>query len=183
MRQWIGAAALALAACGGGDRAEGGNAAAGGSEANAAGGSGGTAAAAAGGGGSTMQPGQWEITTAVEGIEGLPAGMPASARPPATTTRICLTAEQVAQPGTGIPTGGVTNQAGCRTESNNVSGGRIESTVQCEAPGGGRVRVATTGQTGATSFDFQQRTEVSAQGTNMTTRSRVTGRRVGDCPA
>ncbi|HEY0012001.1 MAG TPA: DUF3617 family protein [Allosphingosinicella sp.] len=186
MRQWIGAAALALAACGGANdkAAETGNrsASTAGGQANA--GAGG-AAAAGGGGGATMQPGQWEITTAVTGLEApnLPAGMSANAMPPPSTTRVCLTAEQVAQPATGVASGGLTSQAGCRTESNNASGGRIESVVQCEAPGGGRVRVATTGQAGATSVAFDQRTEVSAQGTNMTTRTRVTGRRIGDCPA
>ena len=189
MRQWIGAAALALAACGGGngDKAAGNEAASprgGGGEGNAAGGA--RAGAGAGGGaGAAMQPGEWEITTEVTGLEApnLPAGMSKSAMPPPTTTRVCLTAEQVAQPATGVASGGLTNQAGCRTENESASGGRIESNVQCEAPGGGRVRVATTGQTGASSFAFEQRTEVSAGGTNMTTRSRVSGRRLGDCPA
>jgi hypothetical protein len=188
MRQWIGAAALALAACGsGGDKAgEAGNGSAGAAagEANAAAGAA-SAVGGGGGGGATMQPGEWEITTAVTGLEApnLPAGMSANAMPPPSTNRMCLTAEQVAQPAGGVASGGLTSQAGCRTESSNASGGRIESVVQCEAPGGGRVRVATTGRTGATSLDFEQRTEVSAQGTNMTTRTRVTGRRIGDCPA
>jgi hypothetical protein len=186
MRHWIGAAALALAACGsGGDdkAAQAGNDAAGGSgaEANAAGA--GVTSTAAGGSGATMQPGQWEITTAVTGMEGVPGGTPPGATNPSNTTRTCLTPEQVAQPATGIASGGLTNQAGCRAERSNVSGGRIDTVVQCEAPGGGRVRVTTTGETGATSFDIESRSEVSAQGTNMTTRTRVTGRRLGDCPA
>jgi hypothetical protein len=187
MRQWIGAAALALAACGGSDGGGGDNAA---GAANAAGGNSAAAAEAGGGSGATsgasgaaatMQPGEWEITVAVTGLEApnMPAGM---AMPPPQTNRTCLTPEQVAQAAGGVATGGLTNQTGCRTESNNVSAGRIDSTIQCEAPGGGRVRVVTAGQSTATTLEVEQRTEVSAQGTNMTTRSRVTGRRIGDCP-
>ena len=173
MRQWIGCAAvLALSACGSGNDGESGNKA-GSVQGNSAGG--GSPAA-------TMQPGEWEITTTVSRINvpGMPSGMNMP-MPPPTTVRSCLTAEQAAQPGADFVTGSGENQ-GCTYESNSVSGGRIQATVQCTAQGQ-TMRTTVNGQFTATSFEVEQQVQTSAQGANMEMQSRTTGRRVGDCRA
>lgn len=168
MRQWIGFAAVAaLAACGSGGG--------GGNKASVAGGDGGSAAAA-------MQAGMWEITTTVSrmNMPGMPAGanMP---MPPPTTVRTCLTQEQAGRPGAGFFTGSGEGQ-GCTYESNNVSGGRVQATVQCTQDGS-TMRSNMTGSFTATGFDVAQQVQTSAQGMNMEMDSRTVGRRVGDCPA
>ena len=172
MRQWIGIAALALAACGcNGDKAADGNAA----DGNAASAGGGSAAA-------QMQPGLWEITTTVASINvpNMPAGV-TPPLPPPTTVRTCLTPEQAAQPNADFLTGSG-ESGGCTYESSSMSGGRIEATVQCNADGA-QMRSAMNGQFTPDSYEVTQRVTTSAQGMNMEMESRTTGRRVGDCPA
>lgn len=183
MKHWIGFAALALAACdggggsggkdGGGDGAAAGNSAAGASVA---------AQPAGGGSPAAMQAGEWEITTQVTGVDGpgVSGATPQGAIPP-ETRRACLTEREIAQPG-GIATGGITNASGCRAEGNSGNGS-IRSTIRCEAPGGGRVDVTTTGSSTATSLDLNVETRVAAPGATMNTRARITGRRLGDCPS
>ncbi len=170
MRQLIGMAALALAACGGGgeENAEGGN---------------GTAAASGGGSASvSLQPGQWEITTTVASINvpNLPPGA-TPPLPPPSPVRSCLTPEQAAQPTAGFIAGAGEN-GGCTYENSSMSGGRIEATVQCNA-GGATMRSVMNGQFAPESFEVTQRATTSAEGMNMEMESRTTGRRVGDCPA
>ena len=188
MRQWIGyAAALALAGCGGGDSGDANKAAGGNESAGAEAGGNAGAAAEAGGGGSggggsaSLQPGQWEITTNVTRITmpGMPAGM-SPPMPPPTTVRACLTAAQAAQPGAGFLSGSGEAQ-GCTYESNSISGGRIQAVVQCSQQGT-TMRSTMTGQFTADSYEVSQQAQISAQGQNMETESRTTGRRVGDCP-
>lgn len=173
MRQWIGFAALAaLAACGGGGSDAGNKASA------AEGGSSGGGSAA----GAAMQAGLWEITTTVSRMSA--PGMPAGANmpmPPPTTVRSCLTEQQAAQPGAGFFTGSGEGQ-GCSYESNNISGGRVQATVQC-AQQGSTMRSTMTGSFSATGFDVAQQVRTSAQGMAMEMESRTVGRRVGDCPA
>ena len=170
-------AALLVAACGGqsdGDQAKGDNKAA-------------AASADAGGGVTvgdgasvTMEPGLWEMTVQVAGVE-MP-NMPAGVTPamPATTVRSCLTPQQVAQPNADFFSGG--NAQGCRSENFSVAGGRIQGTITCDAQGTS-TRITMDGRFAATSYEMTQRSEVAAGGTNVTTETRVTGRRVGDCPA
>ena len=175
MRQWIGIAALALAACGGnGDKADSGNAA------DAGAGSGN--AVASGGGGAQMEPGLWEITTTVASID-IPS-MPGGATrplPPPTTVRTCLTPEQAARPNADF-LAGTGESGGCTYESSSMSGGRIEATVQCTSEGV-QMRSAMNGQFTPDSYELTQRVTTSAQGMNMEMESRTAGRRVGDCPA
>lgn len=190
MRQWIGIAALVLAACdvgsggggGGGEDNSGGNGAVADNSADGGGGGGAAGGAAAGGGSpAAMQPGEWEITTQVTGVDapGVSGATPQGAIAP-RTQRACLTQSDLAQPG-GIATGGVSNASGCRAEGNSENGS-IRSTLRCEGPGGAKVEVTTTGSSTATSLDLSVETRVNAQGTAMSTRARITGRRLGDCP-
>lgn len=175
MRQWIGIAALAIAACGGNGDGAGGNDAAAESNAAAGGGGGGAASAA-------MQPGQWEITTTVASISvpNMPSGM-APPVPPPTTVRSCLTPEEASQPNANFLTG-MGESGGCTYENQSMEGGRVQSTVQCSS-GGATMRTVVSGQFTPTSFEVNQRATTSAQGMNMEIESRTAGRRIGDCPA
>jgi hypothetical protein len=179
MRHWTGiAAGLALAACGNGDE----QGAAGGTGGTSAGGNGtqGASGAVAGGGGSgpALQPGRWEMRTEIVSVEapGIPAGGSPAGQPAPTTVAMCMTPEQAAQSGAGFFTGsGVSPD--CRYE-NQGAGGEIRASVQCET-GGGSARMTTTGRYTPTSYEVEQQTEAGAQG--MSTRTRITARRVGDC--
>ena len=169
-------AAVLLASCGGTNGND--QKAAEGAEATAdASGSGGGAGASV-----TMQPGQWEITTTVAEVSmpNMPQGMSAPTPPP-TTVRTCLTAQQATAPSGSFLTGSGEG-AGCTTENMSMSGGRIRGTVQCNQQGT-RMRSTMDGQFAPTSFEVNQQVETSAQGMDMTMQSRVTGRRIGDCPA
>jgi Protein of unknown function (DUF3617) len=177
-------AALALAACN--NQQEAGNAAAngaaadGGNVATAAGGDAGTAGAAM----VEMRPGQWETTVEVlrlnmANVPGMPAGM-TQPLPPPTTVRSCVTPEQARRPNADMFAGG--NQAGCTYENFSMTGGRMQGVVTCNSSGT-TVRSTFNGSFGAESMQVESETQVSANGVTVDTASRVTGRRLGDCPA
>jgi hypothetical protein len=172
------AAALLLAACSGGDEGDAGaagNTGASGAE---------SAAPDAGGGEVAMTPGEWEMTVQVSqmSVPGVPEGaMPSM---PATTMRTCLTAEQASQPTPGFLTGQQDGSgADCSYENYSTAGGRVQGTVQCRVAEG-TMRTTLDGQITPTSFEMNQQTQMSGGGMPETrTESRVTGRRIGDCPA
>lgn len=161
------AAAAALSACGGGDGD--GNKAAG-----AAGGGGG------GAGGATMQPGEWEMTTTVTNmnVPGMPAGMKAP-MPAPQTARNCLTPADVAENANFV------NESageGCTAQNSSMRGGRIQATVQCNRPEG-QMRMTMNGQYTPTTLELTQQVQTTAGGQNVEMEARITGRRIGDCPA
>jgi hypothetical protein len=170
------AAVLVLAACGGQrdeDAGNGGDAAEAPSE---AGGADGGAAAIA------ITPGEWELT--VEMIRMSAPGMPAGATPPTmppTTIRTCLTPEQAGRPTPGFLTGGGADND-CTYENLSTAGGRLQGTVQCTTPDG-NMRTTFDGRITAESYEMTQQAQISTAGApGMEMESRVTGRRIGDCP-
>ena len=175
MRQWIGiAGALTLAACSGGGG--GGDGDANKAAADGKGGGGGSAAV-------TMQPGEWEMTTTVTrmNVPGMPAGMNAP-MPGPQTARNCLTEEEARQASSNFLNETTGAGEGCTSQNSSMSGGRIQATVQCNRPEG-QVRMTMNGQYTATTLDMTQQVQTSAQGQNVEMEARITGRRVGDCPA
>ena len=172
-------AALMLAACGGQGEGEADQA---GNQAEAASG---TEGAAPGGAALAMNPGDWEMT--VQMVRMNAPGIPAGATPPtpATTVRTCLTPDEASQPTPGFLTGGGQADANsnCTYENFSNAGGRIQGTVQCTMPEG-TMRMTLDGTVTATSYELTQQTQMSGGGTNgMEMESRITGRRIGDCPA
>ncbi len=179
-------AALLLASCGGRDQAgnqaaggEGGNAAAGG-EAAVQGGAGGPAGATI-----SLQPGQWETRVEVLRLDmanmpNMPAGM-TTPLPPPTTIRSCLTPEQASQPNANFLTGSG-EQGGCTYENFSMTGGRIQGTVTCNSQGT-TARTTMNGRFAGDSYEMESESRVSANGATIDTASRVTSRRIGDCPA
>lgn len=141
---------------------------------------GGTAAAEGGATAAALQAGQWEITTAVLSMEvpNMPAGM-SPPTPPPTTVRTCLTPEQARAPNGGFLTGSGEG-SGCTAQNMQMTGGRIQGTVQCDQQGS-QMRSTMDGQFSPTSFEINQQVQTAAQGMTMNMRSRTAGRRVGDC--
>jgi hypothetical protein len=167
----LGAAMLALAACG------------------SSGKSGGNESAAAGGGGSasgvSLQPGEWEMKMEVVNVaaEGLPPGMAEGMKKSSTRTdRTCMTPEEAKAPKGDLFAG---NQAsGCKSEGFKWEGGRIEGKTVCPGQGGaGQTVMTMAGRYSAQNMDMTMKTETDLMGKPMTMEMRVSGRRVGECSA
>ncbi len=129
-----------------------------------------------------LQAGEWETTVEVLSMEmpGMPAGAAAPAIPP-TTTRHCVTPEQAAQPSAEFFSGNL-ESAGCQRENFTIANGRISGVVSCAADGT-TIRSELNGQFSSDSYEMTSRTQTTAQGMTMNGETRVTARRVGDCPA
>lgn len=171
---WMAAASLlALGACGGGE--ENGTA---GNDAAAAES---PQRAASGGEEIKLQPGEWEMKVEVKNA-GMPGmeGMGDAMKNVSTTTKSCITEEDVGKPG--MFTG--KQDANCKTEGFAAKGGKVSGTVTCTGEGGqGSMKMTTEGQFTPTSFESTTKSEIDAEGMKMTTEARVTGRRIGECPA
>jgi hypothetical protein len=163
---------LALAACGGPDKADG----------NGSASKQGSAASA--GGDVKLEPGEWEmaIETVNVSAPGLPPTVVASMKQPRVTDRTCMTQEEANRPKADMFAGSAGSN--CKQEGFTWAGGRMKGTTTCTAAGGkGKVTMAMDGQYSAQSMDINMKMTTEAAGTPMTVESRMTGRRVGDCPA
>ncbi|HEX9965626.1 MAG TPA: DUF3617 domain-containing protein [Allosphingosinicella sp.] len=177
----LGAAALALAACGssGGDK-------------GGSGGNGSTAAAAGSGGsgsesgsGVNLQPGEWEMKMDVVNVkvDGLPEGVAdAMKKEGGKATRDCMTEEEAKGPKPDMFT--KDNPANCKTEGFSWSGGRIQGKTTCTGQNGaGKTQMTMDGRYTAQSIDMTMKSETDMMGKAMTMEMRLTGRRVGECTA
>jgi hypothetical protein len=167
---WIlGAAFLALAACG---KSGGGN---------ESGGSGGGLL----GGGVSLQPGEWEMKTEVVNVsaQGLPAGMAEGMKKSAgSTSRTCMTAEEAKGPKGDLFAGD--KSGNCKSEGFSWAGGRIKGKTTCSGQGGvGKTVMTMDGSYGAQNIDMTMKSETDLGGKPMTMEMRVSGRRVGECSA
>lgn len=133
-----------------------------------------------------LRPGEWE--TSVEMIEAEMPGMPkmgaeavARAQGTAKTHRYCMTPADAGQP-TGAWLSGNADQK-CRYTQFSMAGGRIESVLSCPGPDGREaMTVTTTGTVTPELVNAEARMAMSgANGMKVTTR--VTSRRIGECPA
>ena len=144
----------------------------------------------------SLQPGQWEMTTAMTDVQvpGAPPAMAAQmkqamASRPQTESR-CITPEEAANPTRGMMNPGGDAQ-GCTFTDQTFAGGVIRMAGSCPAPaGGGSVRTSLTGTYTATTMEAQIQAEVDAgasapQGMprNIRMSGTMTARRTGDCPA
>ena len=163
----LGAAALALAACGSSDKS--GNASAGG----------GSAAA-----GVTLEPGEWEMKTEVVNVtaEGLPAGMAEGMKQSASsTTRTCMTPEDAKGPKGDLFTGDKSGT--CKSEGFSWSGGKISGKTTCGTDASGKTVMTMDGSYGAQNIDMTIKSETKVAGREVGMEMRMSGRRVGECPA
>ncbi len=192
----LGAAALALAACGssGGDKAgEGGNDSASVGAANQSAAAKAPSSAAPsggnGGGGDFIQPGEWE--TKVESMEVDAPGMPQGVKDMMTdamgsmktTIRDCVTPEEAKRPNADMFAG--KDKGNCTASDFSMSGGRMRGTISCPAGNGqpGSMTMVMDGQFSPQSYTVNQNMTTDAGGSKMTIKARVSGRRVGECTA
>jgi Protein of unknown function (DUF3617) len=175
----LGAAALALAACGSsaGDKAgEGGN---GSAAATGAGGGGGATA------GASLQPGEWEMKMEVVNmkVEGLPPGLAEGMKSQAGgINRTCMTPEEAKAPKGDIFAGD--KSGGCKSEGFKWEGGKIEGKTTCPGQGGtGETVMTMNGTYGAQNIDMTMKSQTDMMGKPMEMEMRVSGRRVGECTA
>lgn len=163
---------LALAACGSGESGGNGSAAAG---------KGGTSAVA-GGGGVQLQPGEWETTTQMVKVEGMPKEVAAMMMKEATKGRNCITPEELKEANAGLFGG--EEQKNCKREGFAFQNGRISGKLSCTGEGGegGTSSMEMSGQYSATTYDVTARISTNVQGMSANMESRTQGRRIGDCP-
>ncbi|MFL6844206.1 MAG: DUF3617 domain-containing protein [Allosphingosinicella sp.] len=169
----LGAAVLALAACG--------------SSGNKGGGSSATGSGSSGGGaaGLTLQPGEWEMKTQVVNVSapGLPDAVANSMKSQAGgTSRSCMTAEEAKGPKADMYSGA--QGSNCKTEGFSWAGGRIHGKTTCPGPGGtGSAVMTMDGQYSAQSMDVTIKSDTDIAGNKVSMEMKMNGRRVGDCPS
>ena len=167
----LGAAALALAACGSSDK--------GGENGSAPAGGGGSAS------GVSLQPGEWEMKTEVVNVtaEGLPPGIADGMKQSASaTTKTCMTEEEAKGPKGDLFAGD--KSGNCKSEGFSWSGGRIKGKTTCTGQGGpGKTVMTMDGTYSAQNIDMTMKSETDLAGKAMTMEMRVSGRRLGECTA
>ena len=176
MRMMIGGlAALALAGC----ASQGGNEQAA-APGNGAGAGAGTSTATA-----QIQPGQWEMTFAIDKME-MP-GMPAGANPaaqPAQKASTCITPEQAAKPAGDVFAGKAAGD--CKFDSFTMNNGKMNATMSCKMPNmPGQTKTVMSGTYASTEFANEVTSTVSGMpgGQTAVIHATSSGRRVGECPA
>lgn len=168
----IAAALVTIAMVAGcGQTGDGGNGSAGAPGASGSGASGSVAIA--------MQPGQWESRLEIPNMPQMPAGAPGM---PPMSARFCITPEQAANPNADVLGGGRNNPQGCTTENYTVAGGRISGTIVC-AMGGTTTRTTINGEFTPTSYEMRMQSRSEGPGGPPDSETRITARRIGDCPA
>ena len=132
-----------------------------------------------------LRPGQWETTVEILRMDlGNVPGMPAGVTPPAqapVTVRSCLTPEQARRPNAGFMTG-AQDQSGCSYENFSMPAGACGApspATSRDRPCGRRSTAASARK--ATGSKSESR--VTANGADISTATRITARRIGDCPA
>jgi hypothetical protein len=140
------------------------------------------AAAPAGGSGSlAIQPGEWEITMEMQAtqVSGMPAGVQMPQLPP-TTTRSCVTPEQVSRANGNFLSGGGHAGIDCDYSGVTVAGGRIQGTSTCSRSGM-QATATMDGSFTPTSYDIHQQMHSTMGGRSTSSNTHLTGRRVGEC--
>jgi hypothetical protein len=178
MQLILGAAVLALAACGssgGGKSGESGN----GSAASTA------AAGGSSGSGASLEPGEWEMKMEVVNVkaEGLPAGMAEGMKSQAgNVSRTCMTPEDAKGPKGDIFAGD--KSGSCKSEGFKWEGGRIQGKTTCPGQGGtGETVMTMNGTYAARNIDMTMNTRTDLMGKPMEMEMRVSGKRIGECSA
>ncbi len=115
-------------------------------------------------------PGEWEISTKMEGVPGLPANMPPH------TFRQCLT------PQNNLPQEKDKMDPRCKVLENSMSGNTVHWKMQCDMREG---KTTSEGQVTyqGNSFSGISHIKTSYGGQTMNMTSHMSGKRVGDCPA
>ncbi|HEY5722091.1 MAG TPA: DUF3617 domain-containing protein [Allosphingosinicella sp.] len=151
------------------------------------GGSDGNGSSASSGGATQLEPGLWEMKMELVDVKGpgIPAGAAAQMKQQlARVTTDCMTPEEAKGPRSDMFTKG--QAANCKQDDFSWSGGKIHGVMTCggAGPGGeGKVTMTMDGQYGGESIEMTMKTKTEAEGGSMDMDMKITGRRVGECPA
>jgi hypothetical protein len=134
--------------------------------------------------GLAIQPGEWEVASAVTGVSA--PNLPILARNrmigPRGRARGCITPEQAARPDAGFLAGPGRNN--CSFGDFAMTGGRITGIMRCTEPSGGITTARMTGDYARDGYRLDMTIETPApDGATMRIDTRTIGRRIGDCPA
>ncbi|MGZ8347716.1 MAG: DUF3617 domain-containing protein [Allosphingosinicella sp.] len=146
-------------------------------------------AACSGAGSSSIQPGQWEMTTSFSTVEapGMPPealqAMRAQLANQRQTQTSCITPEQAANPAGGLMNTGGSGPNGCQFSKSTFAGGAIDVQGTCPGPTGGSMTMSWQGNYTPTTMEGQFTTAVEGGPQAMRMVGTMSGRRVGDCPA
>ena len=133
-----------------------------------------------------IEPGQWESTTEVVGVDAPVGGDVLKQMVGQKSSKSdCVTPEQAAKPSAAFLAVQQTNN--CTYRDWSLEGGRIRGTMTCDGGGQipGQVVMTMTGAYGSTGYDLDMnmRTAGLPGGAGMTIKAKSTGRRTGQCTA
>lgn len=141
----------------------------------------------------SLQPGEWETTSEIldarmeNAPEGMPAGMMASMKGRKTSVKSCITPEQAENPGADFLA--AQKDGRCTYSGFEMSGGAIRGAVTCGGEGGGSATMKMEGVYTPTSYTTTVDMVSTgmggpqARGMTMHMTTKVSGKRVGECPA
>ena len=135
-----------------------------------------------GGGTVNLEPGEWEMTMEMLNISAPnmpPQVVAAMKQQSAKSTRTCISAEEAKGPKPGELTGA---QGNCTQEGFVWGGGKIAGTTTCKSADANTVMVLD-GQYTPQTMTISMKNTTEARGVKMNMDMRMSGRRVGDCPA
>lgn len=131
-----------------------------------------------------LEPGKWETTMTILSIDGpgLPPGM-AEAMKQQKTQKVetCLTAQQAEKP----PQDMLGAAKNCTYEKFEMGGGKMSGTLVCKPQPGmpTEMRASMSGKFASTSYDITSDMTMTTAGGKMTTKTQVSGKRLGACDA
>jgi hypothetical protein len=142
-----------------------------------------------------LQPGEWESRVEILDVKALPIKTAEGtftpelvSHSPPTTSRECIAQQQAAQPFHRFLVGGAASE--CDARALSMNDGRISGMVVCTMMSE-ETTYRIDGRYTSTSYDVTTKAEVRTRGepmpmmpttTPLDMTSRITGRRVGDCP-
>lgn len=131
-----------------------------------------------------LTAGQWEVTSEVQSLQKRDQGTPAikAEEGSKTTSSSCVAEADVKKPQPALFVG---EEGTCTYRDFYMSSGRLNATMQCKRPGlSGNIAVLVDGTFKADSFEATTTTETQLSGDgDVSIRSKLTGRRTGDCTA
>jgi hypothetical protein len=141
-----------------------------------------------------LEPGKWETRVAILSIEapGLPPQAAAAMKQQAQAQKVetCLTPEQAAKP----PQDMLGMAKNCTYKKFEMSGGKMSGSLVCKNMSGmptGEMRASMSGKFASTSYDVTSEATMDmpatpgapAAGGKVTTKTQVSGKRLGACDA
>jgi hypothetical protein len=129
-----------------------------------------------------MQPGQWEMSFAIDKMEipGMPAGANAPKAEPTKATT-CVTPEQAAKPAGDMFAG--KGAGDCKFDTFTMDGGKMNAAMTCKLPNNqGESKTNMTGSYSSTSFSNEVTSTVNMpNGQKVTIHATSAGKRIGEC--